>query len=50
MLLTHCPKNRQVSPHQSTGPCVLHDGTTEGDVDALVDTVREAGAALTRDT
>jgi len=30
--------------------CVLHDGTTEGDVDALVDTVREAGAALTRDT
>jgi glutamate/tyrosine decarboxylase-like PLP-dependent enzyme len=29
--------------------CVLHYGTTEVDVDALVDTVRDTGAALTGD-
>ena len=30
--------------------CVLHYGTTEGDIDALVETVRETGALLARES
>jgi glutamate/tyrosine decarboxylase-like PLP-dependent enzyme len=30
--------------------CVLHYGSTEADVDALVEAVREAGATLARDS
>ena len=30
--------------------CVLHYGTTEGDIDALVETVRETGARLARES